>query len=77
MRRGARARSTKQKAHIQRYENLRDQKGPEIQEKIEMSSASSRLGRTTIEIENGNFTMIEDNYHEHTGVLDTKLPPNV
>jgi ATP-binding cassette subfamily F protein uup len=52
MQRGARARSTKQKAHIQRYENLRDQKAPEIQEKIEMSSASSRLGRTTIEIEN-------------------------
>ena len=28
IRRGARARSTKQKAHIQRYEELRDQKGP-------------------------------------------------
>ena len=52
MQRGARARSTKQKAHIQRYEALRDQKGPEIQEKVEMASASSRLGRTTIEMEN-------------------------
>ena len=29
MQRGARARSTKQKAHIQRYEALRDQKGPQ------------------------------------------------
>ena len=28
MQRGARARSTKQKAHIQRYEALRDQEGP-------------------------------------------------
>ncbi len=52
MQRGARARSTKQKAHIQRYEALRDKKGPEIQEKVEMASASARLGRTTIEIEN-------------------------
>lgn len=49
MQRGARARSTKQKAHIQRYEALRDQKGPETTEKLEMSSVSSRLGRTTIE----------------------------
>lgn len=65
MQRGARARSTKQKAHIQRYENLRDQKAPEIQEKIEMSSASSRLGRTTIEIENvskayGDIVCVKD-----------------
>ena len=29
MKRGARARSTKQKAHIQRYENLAAQKGPQ------------------------------------------------
>lgn len=52
MQRGARARSTKQKAHIQRYEALRDQKAPEIDEKLSLSSASSRLGRTTVEIEN-------------------------
>ena len=52
MQRGARARSTKQKAHIQRYEALRDQKVPEIDGKVEMESASSRLGRTTVELEN-------------------------
>ena len=34
MKRGARARSTKQKAHIQRYEALRDQKGPELDQSI-------------------------------------------
>lgn len=50
MQRGARARSTKQKAHIQRYETLRDQKAPELAEKLELSSASTRLGRTTIEL---------------------------
>lgn len=50
MQRGARARSTKQKAHIQRYEALRDQKAPEADGKVEMESAVSRLGRTTVEI---------------------------
>lgn len=51
MQRGARARSTKQKAHIQRYEALRDQKGPEDDRAVEMESVSSRLGRTTVEIQ--------------------------
>lgn len=52
MRRGARARSTKQKAHIQRYENLKNQKGIVQDEKIELSSIKSRMGKTTIELEN-------------------------
>ena len=51
MQRGARARSTKQKAHIQRYEALRDQKGTEFDQNVEMESVSSRLGRTTVELE--------------------------
>lgn len=51
MQRGARARSTKQKAHIQRYENLRDQKGVEYDQNVELDSVSSRLGRTTVELE--------------------------
>ena len=52
MMRGARARSTKQKAHIQRYEALRDQKAPEFDAQVELDSVSSRLGRTTVEVEN-------------------------
>ena len=51
MMRGARARSTKQKAHIRSYENLRDMKAPATDSTIEISSASSRLGKTTIELE--------------------------
>ena len=51
MQRGARARSTKQKAHIARYETLRDMDAPVIDQTIEISSASSRLGKTTIELE--------------------------
>ena len=63
--RGARARSTKQKAHIQRYEALKNQKAPEVDEKLQLSSISSRMGKTTIEIENvskayGENTLIRD-----------------
>ena len=54
MQRGARARSTKQKAHIQRYEALRDQEGIKEVQKLEMSSLSTRLGRSTIEINNAS-----------------------
>lgn len=51
MQRGARARSTKQKAHIQRYEALRDQKGLQLDAEVELESISRRLGRSTIEIQ--------------------------
>lgn len=50
--RGARARSTKQKAHIQRIEEMQAIKAPEMDAKVEMSSVSTRMGRKTIEIEN-------------------------
>lgn len=54
MQRGARARSTKQKAHIDRYEKLAAVKAPEFDNNVQMSSASSRLGKTTIELSNIN-----------------------
>ncbi len=50
MMRGARARSTKQKAHIQRFEALRDREKPTVDGQVEISSVYSRLGRTTIEL---------------------------
>ena len=50
MRRGARARSTKQKAHIQRYEQLKNQSAPVTDGQVEISSLSSRLGKTTVEL---------------------------
>ena len=49
--RGARARSTKQKAHIGRIESLMEEKGPAQKETIQMSSVKSRMGRTTIELD--------------------------
>ena len=50
MRRGARARTTKQKAHIQRYEALRDEKKIELDADVEIKAVSSRLGKKTIEL---------------------------
>ena len=65
IRRGARARSTKQKAHIQRYEELRDMEGPKEKDKLEMNSLSSRLGNKTIDVNHvsksyGDLSLIED-----------------
>lgn len=65
IRRGARARSTKQKAHIQRYEELRDRQAPVQDSRVELSSVSTRLGKTTVELEHickgyGEKRLIED-----------------
>lgn len=50
IRRGAKARTTKQKARIERYETLRDQKAVQADKQVEMCSISSRMGRTTVEL---------------------------
>lgn len=50
MQRGARARSTKQKAHIERFEALRDREKIEVDDQVEINSLSSRLGKKTIEL---------------------------
>lgn len=66
--RGARARSTKQKAHIARYEALRDAKAPVTDATAQISSISSRLGKTTIELKdinksfNGNIVIKDFTY---------------
>lgn len=65
IRRGARARSTKQKAHIQRYEELRDKQAPVQDSQVELSSISTRLGKTTVELDHicksyGEKKLIDD-----------------
>jgi ATP-binding cassette subfamily F protein uup len=50
IRRGAQARSTKQKARIERFELLESQKTLSSNENIEITAVSSRLGRKTIEL---------------------------
>ena len=65
MQRGARARSTKQKAHIQRYEALRDQEAPKVDAEVELNSVSSRLGKKTVEL-----LEISKSYGEKLLILD-------
>ena len=48
--RGARARSTKQKAHIERIEQMQEQKAPKKEVQVQMTSIASRLGKKTIEV---------------------------
>ncbi len=52
MMRGARARSTKQKAHIQRFEALRDREKIQEERQVQIESLPSRIGGKTIELEN-------------------------
>ena len=47
--RGARARSTKQKAHIDRIEQMQQVTGPKEETNISMTSVSTRMGKKTIE----------------------------
>lgn len=63
--RGARARSTKQKAHIQRIEDMLAAEGPIEETSVEMTSLASRMGKKTIELNGlcksyGERKLIED-----------------
>jgi len=48
--RGCKARTTKSKDRIERYENLLNQDAPETDDTVQLSAASSRLGRKIIEL---------------------------
>ncbi len=65
VKRGARARTTKQKARLQRYEDLKNQSVLEADGSVEMHSVSSRMGKTTVELEHiskayGSNVLISD-----------------
>ncbi|MCI7735963.1 MAG: ABC-F family ATP-binding cassette domain-containing protein [Clostridiales bacterium] len=57
IRRGAQARSTKQKARIQRFEEMSAIEGPQAEAKLTLGSTSARLGRKIIECENAGKRM--------------------
>lgn len=67
--RGARARSTKQKAHIDRIKAMQAIEDIQAERKIEMESMASRMGRKTIEVHHlskafGDKVLFEDfNYN--------------
>ena len=53
--RGPRARGTKSKERIARFESLSERSGPSEQPRLELTSLSSRLGRKTVELEDISF----------------------
>lgn len=65
VKRGARARSTKQKARLERYEEMKNQHGPQSDGQMSMSSITTRMGNTTIEIDG-----ISKSYGGHTFIRD-------
>lgn len=50
VRRGAKARTTKQKARLERFEEVSAIRAPEEKQNVELSSVGSRLGKKTIEL---------------------------
>ncbi|MBT2634426.1 ABC-F family ATP-binding cassette domain-containing protein [Bacillus sp. ISL-26] len=56
LRRGAKARSTKQKARVDRAEALKEQKGPAVSGSLDFAIGSHRLGKQVIEAENVTIT---------------------
>ena len=71
IKRGAKARSTKQKARIQRFEEIKNTSFAVKEEKMEMNTASSRLGKKVFELNNisksfGDRLIIENFSHIFT-----------
>jgi ATP-binding cassette subfamily F protein uup len=50
IRRGAKARTTKQKARIQRFEELEKKEGPAAKQQVDISIGGSRLGKKVLEL---------------------------
>ncbi|HDX9629028.1 TPA: ABC-F family ATP-binding cassette domain-containing protein [Bacillus cereus] len=50
IRRGAKARSTKQKARIQRFDELKGQEGPAAKQSVDIALSGSRLGKKVLEL---------------------------
>jgi ABC transport system ATP-binding/permease protein len=73
MHKGAKARSTKQRARIQRFEQLQSDNPPPRSEKLQISSAASRLGKKTIILENvGHSYQSELLITNYSCILDRK-----
>lgn len=65
VKRGARARTTKQKARLERFEELSSQSASASDDKVEIGSVSARMGKTTVELSHvsksyGDVVLIRD-----------------
>ena len=63
--RGCKARTTKSKERIQRYEALLNQDAPAPDDTVQMAAASSRLGKKIIELKNGAKSVVGRPIVEH------------
>lgn len=72
MRRGAKARSTKQKARIKRFEKLQEKVFESSTDKLEISIEASRLGKKVIELEHVNQDFGEKNLISDFNYIFTK-----
>ena len=71
LRQGPKARSTKQRARIQRIDEMKDKTFKETQGKVEIDTAGRRIGKKVIEVEGvskayGDRTLIKDFTYEFT-----------
>lgn len=63
--RGVKARGTKSRSRVERFEALRDKEAPELSQQLEISSVGTRLGKKTIEVNHisksyGDKVLIQD-----------------
>ncbi|HJC50260.1 MAG TPA: ABC-F family ATP-binding cassette domain-containing protein [Candidatus Anaerostipes avistercoris] len=65
MKQGIKARGTRQRARTERFEALKNAKGPEIRQNVEIDSVSSRLGKKTIE-----FSHVSKGFNGHKLISD-------
>ena len=65
LRRGAKARTTKQKARIQRVETLRDQETEASNQEMDVAIGSARLGKKVLELEH-----VSESYEENVLIRD-------
>ena len=63
--RGCRARTTKSKDRIERYEALKNQEAPETDDTVQLAAASSRLGKKLIELHD-----VSKSYESRTVIRD-------
>jgi ATP-binding cassette subfamily F protein uup len=76
IKRGVRARGTKSKSRIERFEELSERDLPGVAGKLDLSSVSTRLGRKTVEINSiskrfGENQLIKD--FKHTILRDARI----
>ena len=62
IRRGAKARSTKQKARIQRFDELKELEGPAAKQSVDIALSGSRLGKKVLELKDVTKNLVIKRY---------------